>query len=118
MDHLVYAPQRPFGPGQAYVALSRVTRLAGLHVIQRDADDPDDDLALVDLSASIFTAFNEKLAAVDVEMRRLDALARARERAIPTTPAARVRRRDTTESDQDRDLPSPTRPRRAARDDV
>jgi hypothetical protein len=71
VDNLVYAPQRPFGPGQAYVALSRVTNLQGMYVIENDSNA---ELPLVDVNESLFTAFNDQLNAVDREMIRLRGL--------------------------------------------
>jgi hypothetical protein len=54
----MYAPQRPFRVRQPYVSLSRVTCLAGLHIIkpehldEMDVDDVDD---------TIFIAYNHQL---------------------------------------------------------
>ena len=120
MDSLVYAPQKPFGSGQAYVALSRVTRLQGLHVINNDSDS---ELPLVDVNASLFTAHNNKLPAVDREMNRLRGLTTASDPPRPPDSASpnpapigyarrtRPRRSDPRESV---DVPPPRRPRRAS----
>ena len=53
-----------YGPGQAYVALSRVTRLQRMHVIKIH---PVAEPPLVNVDASIFTAHNHALTAVDHE---------------------------------------------------
>jgi ATP-dependent DNA helicase PIF1 len=68
VDNLVYAPTKPFGSGQAYVALSRVTRLQGLHIIQQDSHS---ELPIVPVDDALFTAYNDRLTAVGNEMTRL-----------------------------------------------
>ena len=115
VNNLVYAPMKPFGAGQKYVATSRVTSLDGLHII-----DPDEHLKIVDVDKSLFTAYNHKLAAVDEEMRRLRENATrtqphpARAEMPPATDArSRTRPRDASDS-LDPDTPSPRRRRRAA----
>ena len=118
VNTLVYAPQQPFDAGQAYVAASRVTSLAGLHIIL-----PNDRMLIVDVDKPLFTAHNQKLAAVDVEMTRLRALA---QNAPPTPPRparaetppanddrSRIRPRTTSDS-LGPDTPSPRRRRRAS----
>ena len=70
VKNLVYAPMEPFGAGQAYVATSRVTSLAGLHIIE-----PDERLKIVKVTKTLFTAHNQNLKAVDDEMRRLRQIA-------------------------------------------
>ena len=119
VKNLVYAPMEPFGAGQAYVATSRVTSLAGLHIIE-----PDERLKIVDVNKTLFTAHNQKLKAVDVEMRRLRQIAgnnatrtpprAARAETPPATDArSRTRPRDASDS-LDPETPSPRRRRRAA----
>ena len=69
--------------------------------------DPLDDMGLVDIDASLFTAHNEPLAAVDAEMKRLRALSSQQPRPV------RTRSRETPEPG-DTDAPSPRQRRRAA----
>ena len=119
MKNLVYAPMEPFGAGQAYVATSRVTSLAGLHIIE-----PDERLKIVKVTETLFTAHNQNLKAVDDEMRRLRQIAdnnatrapprAARAESPPATDArSRTRPRDASDS-LDPETPSPRRRRRAA----
>jgi len=68
---------------------------------------PLDDMGLVDIDASLFTAHNEQLAAVDTEMKRLRALSPQQPRPV------RSRSRERPEPD-DTDAPSPRKRRRAA----
>jgi hypothetical protein len=80
VDNLVYAPTKPFGSGQAYVALSRVTRLQGLHIIQ---NDPHSELPIVPVDDKLFTAYNNNLTAVAIEMTRLRKLTPASDHTRP-----------------------------------
>ena len=50
---------------------SLVQQFEGLFIIK---PDPINDMCLVDIAASLFTACNEQLAAVEAEMERLLAL--------------------------------------------
>ena len=50
---------------------SRVQQFEGLLIIK---PDPINDMGLVDIAASLFTAYNEQLAAVEMDMDRLLAL--------------------------------------------
>ena len=104
---LVYAPQQPFGPCQPYVATSRGELFNGVHIIKPDAFN---ELGLVGMNPSLFTAYNDQLTAVEVEMDRLRAL--STRPATPERTSARTRNRDTHEPG-DADVPSPRRPRRA-----
>jgi len=80
VDNLVYAPTKPFGSGQAYVALSRVKRLQGLHIIQKD---PHSELPIVPVDDKLFTAYNNNLTAVGIEMTRLRQLTPASDDTRP-----------------------------------
>jgi hypothetical protein len=80
VDNLVYAPTKPFGSGQAYVALSRVTRLQGLHIIQ---NDPHSELPIFPVDDKLFTAYNNNLTAVAIEMTRLRKLTPASDHTRP-----------------------------------
>jgi DNA replication protein DnaC len=102
----VYAPQRPFGAGQPYVAKSRVQLFDGLLIIKPDAVN---ELGLCEIDEDLFTAYQDQLAAVAVEMERLRALA-VRPPGHEGT-ASRTRRRDTSEP-AETDVPSPRRQRR------
>ena len=82
---------------------SRVQQFEGLLIIK---PDPFDDMGLVDIDASLFTAHNEQLAAVDAEMKRLRALSPQQPRPV------RSRSRERPEPD-DTDAPSSRRQRRA-----
>jgi len=50
---------------------SRVQQFEGLSIIK---PDPINDMGLVDIAACLFTAYNEQLAAVEMDMDRLLAL--------------------------------------------
>ena len=132
VDNLVYVPGKSFASGQAYVALSRVKALRGLHIIR---DSPDMrhvyDMEIVDITRDLFAGHKANLVAVAAEMRRLRDLGQptrddARDaprnerrddaRDSPNAPnerRARTRPRDTTEP-LDVDAPSTPRRRRAS----